>query len=211
MPGVRCLRWRRPGRATGPGGTLRVVTQQCALDCSGSSHDRVAAGAPGAVFPFSRGCRTTPNAYDQPGRSLGWSSIHRHTRHCPPQKVLPGFVIGYAPCAKSARVPELLGVPHRKRLRATVLMPACTSPTRRSRPSVAVHSAAPASTVGTAVARPKASSPSAAGRARRPPNRSRRLVQVQAPRGKSVRSGCRAWPSHRPRSRSRSRGQATSG
>jgi len=48
-----------------------------------------------------------------------------------------------------------------------------------------------------------------AGRAPRPPTTSRRLVDVQAPSGKSVSSGCRAWPRARPCRRSRRRGEAT--
>jgi hypothetical protein len=76
-----------------------------------------------SMFPFGRGCALPRTPTTKLGDHSAGHPYHRHTRHCPPQNVLPGFVSGYAPCAKSARVAELLGVPHRNQTSR------CTPPT----------------------------------------------------------------------------------
>src|SRR5262245_55243011 len=96
------------------------------------------------------------------------------------------------------------------RLSAVLLTRACTTPTRRSRvPFIEPHSASPVSPVGTAARVPKPMSLCDAGLLARPPTRSSTWADVQRPNGRSVSSGCTAWPSHMPRSTSAFRRSAS--
>ena len=81
---------------------------------------------------------------------------------------------------------------------ADPLATAWTSPTRREFPCVSDQSLRPAAAVGTAVAIPTATRMSAAGSEAGPPTVSRTVAMVQAPMGKSVRTGCSGWPSDVP-------------
>ena len=87
--------------------------------------------------------------------------------------------------------------------------PRGTTPTRCSRWPLPVHSAQPVHAVGPASSRPSPTSRWAEGRASGPPTRSSTVAEAQKPMGASVISGCRAWPSQAPRSRSRTTGLAT--